>query len=194
VSTQSPSAPRKLPITIATDLENLIGIPASSSPPTEQDGPVLETSRRHSSWLAACVLLLAEFIDDSSDPCALFADLQEIAQGNSGSVYSACATPTITLQFRPPTPTSLAFVIFPKEDDEDNEGLVQSKRGLVAIKCIQLLRGHTEKLVDLWRELELARALRHANALRMEQLYDDVARFGCCWQGGQVSPGGSGGW
>jgi hypothetical protein len=125
VSTQSPSAPRKLPITIATDLENLIGIPASSSPPTEQDGPVLETFPRHPSWLTACVLPLTEFINDSSDPLALFADLQEIAQGKSGSVYSACATPTIASQFRPPMPTSPASVIFPEEDNEDDEGLVQ---------------------------------------------------------------------
>src|SRR6266403_5787928 len=36
-----------------------------------------------------------------------------IAQGESSSVYSACATPTIASQFRPPTPTSLASA-FPK--------------------------------------------------------------------------------
>ncbi|KAF8496160.1 kinase-like domain-containing protein [Russula emetica] len=155
--TPHPSAPlvtvRQPPIAIATDLENLIGVSASSlsSPPTEQDGPVLETTPRYPSWLAAGVLPLAEFIDDSSDPRALFTDLQEIAQSESGSVYSACATPTA------------------------NEGLVQSKQGLVAIKCVPLLRGRTEKLADLRRELELARALRHANVLRMERLYVDVA-------------------
>ncbi|KAI0282000.1 kinase-like domain-containing protein [Russula aff. rugulosa BPL654] len=161
---------------IATDLENLIGVSASSlsSPPSEQDGPVLETTSRYPSWLADGVLPLAEFIDDSSDPRALFTDLQEIAQGESGSVYSACATPTIASQFQPPTPTSPLSEIFPKEDGAD-EGFAQSKRGLVAIKCVPLLRGRTEKLADLRRELELAHALRHANVLRMERLYVDVA-------------------
>jgi hypothetical protein len=177
--TPPPSTPpvtvRRPPIAIATDLENLIGVPASSlsSPPTEQDGPVLETTPRYPSWLAAGVLPLAEFIDDSSDPRALFSDLQEIAQGESGSVYSACA-PTVASQFRPPTPTSPMSEISPEGDEED-EGLAQSKQGLVAIKCVPLLRGRTEKLVDLRRELELARALRHANVLRMERLYVDVA-------------------
>ena len=167
---------RQPPIAIATDLENLIGVPASSlsSPPTEQDGLVLETTPRYPSWLAAGVLPLAEFIDDSSDPRALFTDLQEIAQGESGSVYSACATPTVASQFRPPTPTSPVSEIFPEGDGAD-EGLAQSMQGLVAIKCVPLLRGHTEKLADLRRELELARALRHANVLRMERLYVDVA-------------------
>lgn len=177
--TPPPSAPvtvRRPPIAIATDLENLIGVSASSlsSPPTEQDGPVLETTPRYPSWLAAGVLPLAEFIDDSSDPRALFTDLQEIAQGESGSVYSACAAPTITSQFRPPTPTSPVSEISP-EGDEADEDLAQSKQGLVAIKCVPLLRGSTEKLADLRRELELARALRHANVLRMERLYVDVA-------------------
>jgi hypothetical protein len=171
-----PVAVHRPPITIATDLENLIGVPASSlsSPPTEQDGPVLETTPRYPSWLAAGVLPLAEFIDDSSDPRALFTDLQEIAQGESGSVYSACAAPNVTSQFRPPTPTSLVSEISP-EGDEADEGLAQSKQGLVAIKCVPLLRGRTEKLADLRRELELARALRHANVLRMERIYVDVA-------------------
>jgi hypothetical protein len=177
--TPPPSAPvtvRRPPIAIATDLENLIGVSASSlsSPPTEQDGPVLETTPRYPSWLAAGVLPLAEFIDDSSDPRAQFTDLQEIAQGESGSVYSACGALTVASQFRPPTPTSPVSEIAP-EGDETDEGLAQSKQGLVAIKCVPLLRGRTEKLADLRRELELARALRHANVLRMERLYVDVA-------------------
>jgi hypothetical protein len=175
-SSAPPVTDRRPPIAIATDLENLIGVPASSlsSPPTEQDGPVLETTPRYPSWLAAGVLPLAEFIDDSLDPRALFTDLQEIAQGESGSVYSACAAPTVAFQFRPPTPTSPVCKISP-EGDEADEGLAQSKQGLVAIKCVPLLRGRTEKLADLRRELELARALRHANVLRMERVYVDVA-------------------
>ena len=160
----------------ATDLKNLIGVSASSlsPPPTGQDGPVLETNPRYPSWLAADVLPLAEFIDDSSDPRALFTDLQEIAQGESGSVYSACATPTVASQFRPPTPTSPVSEVSP-EWDETEKGLAQSKQGLVAIKCVPLSRGCAGKLADLRRELELTRALHHANVLRMERLYVDIA-------------------
>ena len=171
----APVAVGRPSIAIATDLENLIGVPASSlsMPPIEQDGPVLGTSPRYPSWLAAVVLPLAEFIDDSSDPRALFTDLQEIAQGESGSVYSVCAAPTVASQFRPPPPTSPLSEI--SEGDEVDDGLAQSKQGLVAIKCIPLLRGRTEKLANLRRELELARALRHSNVLRMERLYVDVA-------------------
>jgi hypothetical protein len=137
---------------------------------------------RYPAWLAAVVLPLAEFIDDSADPRALFADLQEIAQGESGSVYAARAVPAVAHQFRPPaplspvpgsaSPSSSPSLSAPAEEEE--EGVGQQTHELVAIKRVRLLRGGTEKLLDLRRELELARALRHANVLRMERLYVDV--------------------
>ena len=182
--TPPPSAPpvtvRRPPITIATDLENVIGIPVSLSTPMIQvedieNGPVLASTPSYPSWLAAIVLPLAEFIDDRADPRALFTDLQEIGQGESGSVYSACAAPTVAPQFRPPTPCSPVSEISLPEGDEADEGRAQPKQGLVAIKCVPLLRGGTEKLADLRRELELTRALRHPNLLYMERLYVDVA-------------------
>jgi hypothetical protein len=117
---------------------------------------------RYPAWLAAIVLPLAEFIDDAADPHVLFTELQEIAQGESGSVYSAHAAPSVVQQFRPLSPRS------PTEDS--TEGASQ-----VAIKRIPLQRGGTTKLVDLRHELELTRALHHANVLRMERLYVDVA-------------------
>jgi hypothetical protein len=124
------------------------------------------------------VLPLSEFIDDSADPRALFTDLQEIAQGESGSVYSAHAVPAAAPQFRPPIPRSPATgssPFSPASEAEAEEENAQQKQELVAIKRIRLLSGGTEKLIDLRRELELARALRHANVLRMERLYVDVA-------------------
>ena len=145
---------------------------------------------RYPAWLTAVVLPLAEFIDDSADPRALFSDLQEIAQGESGSVYSARAVPAVAPQFRPPPPRSPApGSISPRsttpeqgnEEDED-DAQSQQKHELVAIKRVPLLRGGTEKLMDLRRELELAHALRHANVLRMERLYVDVAEE-CLWIG-----------
>ena len=146
---------------------------------------------RYPAWLAAVVLPLAEFIDDSADPRALFSDLQEIAQGESGSVYSARAVPAVAPQFRPPPPRSptpggisSSRSSTPEkgnaededvDEDEQSEQKQKQQHQLVAIKRVPLLRGGTEKLMDLRRELELARALRHANVLRMERLYVDVA-------------------
>ena len=174
-----PVTVRQPPISIATDLENIIGVSPSSLSSASmgqtkeiEDGPVLVATPRYPSWLAAVVLPLAEFIDDSADPRVLFTDLQEIAQGESGSVYSACAAPTVASQFQPSTPSSPASEIAsPEEADKSRP---QPKQGLVAIKCVPLLRGNTEKVADLRRELELSRALRHPNVLCMERLYVDV--------------------
>lgn len=177
-------------------------VPPSSAEPTteddvENDGIMRPkftftgaATPRYPAWLAAVVLPLAEFIDDSADPRALFSDLQEIAQGESGSVYSARAVPAVVPQFRPPPPRSPAPGSISSrsttpergyEEDEDGADL-QQKHELVAIKRVPLLRGGTEKLMDLRGELELARALRHANVLRMERLYVDVAEE-CLWIG-----------
>jgi hypothetical protein len=140
------------------------------------------------------VLPLAEFIDDSADPRALFSDLQKIAQGESGSVYSARAVPAVAPQFRPPPPrsptpggisssrSSTPEKENTEDEDEDEQPEQKQQHQLVAIKRVPLLRGGTEKLMDLRRELELARALRHANVLRMERLYVDVAEE-CMWIG-----------
>ena len=183
-------------------------VPPSSTEPTnkeekeeeqvENDGIVRPrftftgaATPRYPAWLAAVVLPLAEFIDDSADPRALFSDLQEIAQGESGSVYSARAVPAVAPQFRPPPPRSPApspsssRSSTPEKEGNEEEEDEQSKHHhhqLVAIKRVPLLRGGTEKLMDLRRELELARAMRHANVLRMERLYVDVAEE-CLWIG-----------
>ena len=199
--TPPPSAPpmsvRRPPLPVPPiDVEGFNCVPTSSPlswGSTEQtkqadNGIVPPTSTstgaatpRYPAWLAAVVLPLAEFIDDSADPRVLFTDLQEIAQGESGSVYSARAAPTVAHQFRPPTPgspasgTSSPSSTSEKGEVEEGSGAQQKqKHELVAIKRVPLLPGGTEKLKDLQRELEFARTLRHANVLRMEQLYVDV--------------------
>jgi p21-activated kinase 1 len=199
--TPPPSAPpmpvrRPPPPVPPIDGEGLNGVPTpspSSWGPTEETNqvendilPPTYTSTgaaapRYPAWLAAVVLPLAEFVDDSADPRALFTDLQEIAQGESGSVYSARAAPAVAPQFRPPMPRSPASgrsspsSTSEKEMEEEDYGAQQKqKHELVAIKRVPLLPGGTEKLIDLRRELEFARALRHANVLRMERLYVDV--------------------
>ena len=176
--TPPPSAPfvpiRRPPIPIATtNAENSSAVSSSSSssiPTQHTKGHIVRPSfaatgaARYPAWLAAIVLPLSEFVDDAADPHALFTDLQEIAQSESGSVYSARAAPSVVQQFRPPTPRS------PRSSLQDPKESTH-----VAIKRVPLVRGGTAKLIDLRRELELARALRHANVLRMERLYVDVA-------------------
>jgi p21-activated kinase 1 len=192
--TPPPSAP---PVSVdwppaaigATDLENPNGVlpsllsSASSEPVKELANGAMPprftstgaATPRYPSWLAAIVLPLAEFIDDSADPHALFTDLQEIAQGESGSLYSARAAPVVAPQFRPPTPRSPASgCSSPSSLSDDESGVSQQKPTLVAIKRVPLVRDTTTGLTDMRRELELARALRHANVLRMERLYVDV--------------------
>jgi hypothetical protein len=178
-----PFAPRRPPIAISTtNLESQAPIASSSTslpaastePPSDDDASSTASQNpRYPAWLAAIVLPLVEFIDDAADPRAIFTDLQEIAQGESGSVYAAHAVPAVAQQFRPMTPRSPARRLSQEckrfEKDSGEGGAAQ-----VAIKRVMIPRGGSSKLVDLRRELELARALRHANVLRMERLYVDV--------------------
>jgi len=130
-------------------------------------------SPRYPAWLAAIVLPLVEFIDDAVDPRTLFTDLQEIAQGESSSVYSAHAAPSVAPQFQPLSPRSPARTLSQdKISVSDKEGCEGTP--MVAIKRIALPRTGSPKLVELQRELEFMRSLRHANILRMERLYVDV--------------------
>ena len=195
--TPPPSAPlvpvRRPPIAITTtNLEDTLAsssslpLPAAASVQAEQvengdgDAPPSEAQSgslnpRYPAWLAAIVLPLAEFIDDAADPRAIFTDLQEIAHGESGSVYAAHAVPSVAQQFQPMTPRSPARTLSQesKRIDKDKEGC-EGGTPVVAIKRVPLLRGGSTKLTDLQRELELARSLRNANVLRMERLYVDV--------------------
>ena len=157
LETQGPIASSSV-LPAAAAVENL-----DASPSTLQTGP---QSPRYPAWLAAIVLPLAEFIDDAADPRAIFTDLQEIAQGESGSVYAAHAVPAVAQQFQPMTPRSPARGL---SQPFDEGGAAQ-----VAIKRVPIPHDGSPKLAELRRELELARCLRHANVLRMERLYVDV--------------------
>ena len=179
-SAESPPSPppRRPPIAISTT--NLASTASSSSLPVAavaDDDDTQTTSApqnpRYPAWLAAIVLPLVEFIDDAADPRTIFTDLSEIAQGESGSVYAAHAVPAVAQQFRPMTPRSPARQLSQesKRFEKDEGGVAQ----VVAIKRVLIPRdGSSSKIVDLQRELELTRSLRHANVLRMERLYVDV--------------------
>ena len=81
------------------------------------------------------------------DPRDLYADLQEIAEGESGSVYTARVVNS------PSAPADPAFV---------------------AIKQVALVPSGSAKLDDLQKELSLMKQVRHPNILHMESLYVDL--------------------
>ncbi|KAI0311669.1 kinase-like domain-containing protein [Amylostereum chailletii] len=121
---------------------------------------------RYPGWLSHVVQPLSEFIDSSLDPRELFADLQEIAEGESGSVFSArVLAPPPTHRFVPPTPTS---------PFRSSAARQQQAQDMVALKAIPIAPEGSPKLLDLRRELELVRGVRHPNVLKMEGVYVDL--------------------
>ncbi|KAA1474190.1 kinase-like protein [Dentipellis sp. KUC8613] len=134
--------------------------PAAVSPASSSPSP-LTPRERYPGWLSEVVRPLSDFIDDTVDPRDLFDDLQEIAEGESGSVYAARVIahrkqPGV----QPPTPTS------------PYEGT--SKVEMVAIKNVPILPSGSPKLFELRRELDLLRGFRHPNLLLMQTLYVDL--------------------
>ncbi|KAG0706214.1 kinase-like domain-containing protein [Suillus ampliporus] len=112
-------------------------------------------SERLPEWVADAVAPLSEFIIDV-DPQEYFTDLQEIAEGESGSVYAArLLCPPSTLS--PPLPPETTHV---------------------AIKSISLQPQSqptiSAKLQDLRQEMELMRGVQNEHVLRMDAFYVNV--------------------
>ena len=119
-----------------------VGSPLSMS--TASPSPLTPESR-YPGWVNEVVEPLRPYIDAKADPRDLFADLHEIAEGESGSVYAA----------RIVAPSSM-------------------EAAFVAIKQVTLVPSGSAKLDDLQRELSLMKQVRHANILRMEAVYVDL--------------------
>lgn len=113
--------------------------PSSSSPSPSSPAP------RYPGWLSAVVAPLKGFINDQIDPRELYADLREIAEGESGSVYAA-------------------RVLAPQKKSEE----------FVAIKNIAIMPSGTPKIDDLRRELALMEGISHPHILTMGALYVDL--------------------
>ena len=103
---------------------------------------------RYPGWVSTVVEPLKEYIDERIDPRTLYFDLQEIAEGESGSVFAA------RVQKLPSSSSAEPFV---------------------AIKQVALLPSGSSKLVDLERELKLLKGLSHPHILNMSSLYVDTA-------------------
>jgi len=140
-------APEAALLTSTTDTFGVGGRDSDSD-----DGFTLSLPKAHSQsqrlpgWIADAVSPLSEFMVDV-DPQEYFADLQEIAEGESGSVYAARLV-------CPPNTLSLPL------------GTTH-----VAIKAIAIHPAVSPKLQDLSHEMELMRGVHHDHVLRMDAFY-----------------------
>ncbi|KAJ6542664.1 kinase-like protein [Mycena capillaripes] len=132
--------------------------------PTSLDDVTHEPDR-YLGWVAATVAPLQEFIDEVVDPHEFYGDLQEIAEGESGSVFSAELRPGAYVH-------KLRLPSLVKVRDADE--LAKGRRVLVAMKCVALIPGGSQKLVDVRKECSLLHGLRCEQILGIDALYVDV--------------------
>ncbi|KAF4586383.1 hypothetical protein EYR38_010659 [Pleurotus pulmonarius] len=125
----------------------------------------LSPYQRYRGWQHEVVKPLEEFIDEAVDPRDYYLDLQEIAEGESGSVYSARLASSDKIH-------KLKLPPLTKARDAEERGT--NKPTLVAIKNIPILPGGSPKLVDLRRELKLMKGLWNSNILGMDAVYVDL--------------------
>jgi p21-activated kinase 1 len=144
------------------------GAPGSSGLPTPlasgATASPLSPFQRYRGWLSEVVAPLEEFIDEAVDPRDYYLDLQEIAEGESGSVYAARLTDKNIHKLKLP----------PLVKAQDGDDLANGKTTLVAIKSVAIMPSGSPKLLDLERELTLMRGLWHDNVLSMDAVYVDL--------------------
>lgn len=137
------------------DLDSRFLSPSSDSiSPSPNSSTGTSPLARYRGWVSEVLAPLEDFIDHATDPKDLYADLQEIAEGDSGSVY-------------------VARVVDRRKAKKSRAADGDAR--LVAIKCIPLVPGGSQKLVDLRKELLLMSCIRHENVLAMDGLYVDLA-------------------
>jgi p21-activated kinase 1 len=119
---------------------------------------------RYRGWQSEVVAPLEEFIDDMVDPHDHYLDLKEIAEGESGSVYSARLIYKDAVRLRLP----------PLVKARDSEDIANGREILVAIKSVAILPSGSQKLNDLRHELTLMRGLAQENLISLDALYVDL--------------------
>ncbi|KAF9264479.1 kinase-like protein [Marasmius fiardii PR-910] len=122
-------------------------------------------AQRYPGWLSEVLKPLEEFIDESIEPRDYYFDLQEIAEGESGSVFAARVTETGNIH-------KLKLPPLIKAQNADNQ--MRGAATVVAIKCVQIVPTGSTKLEDLRGELTLLKGLSHPNILTMDALYVDL--------------------
>ncbi|KAJ7270709.1 kinase-like domain-containing protein [Mycena haematopus] len=122
-------------------------------------------AQRYAGWLAAAVAPLEEYIDELIDPHEFYGEMQEIAEGENGSVYAATILPDAPIhKLRLP----------PLVKARDIDTLARGEAAVVALKLVEVLPGGSQKLVDVRRECELLKGLRCEQVLGVDALYVDV--------------------
>jgi p21-activated kinase 1 len=124
----------------------------------------LSPFQRYRGWLSEVVAPLEKFIDEAVDPRDYYLDLQEIAEGESGSVYAARLTDKNLHKLKLP----------PLIKAKDSAQPPDQPTTLVAIKSVAILPSGSPKLVDLERELTLMRGLWYEHVLSMDAVYVDL--------------------
>lgn len=127
---------------------------------------------RYPGWLSGVVNPLAPFIDATVEPRDHYVELQEIAEGESGSVFAARVDPDHADKLR----------LHPYVKSRDTEETEKGAPALVAIKIIAITPPsasnvevpEAQKLIDLERELKLMKGLWHENILGLDALYVDL--------------------
>ena len=126
---------------------------------------------RYPGWLSGVVNPLAPFIDATVEPRDHYVELQEIAEGESGSVFAARVVPDHADKLR----------LHPYVKNHDTEEIEKGAPALVAIKIIAITPPSSnvevpeaQKLIDLERELKLMKELWHENILGLDALYVDL--------------------
>ncbi|KAJ7489242.1 kinase-like protein [Mycena latifolia] len=138
----------------------------------EQEDEGEEEAHRYSGWVATrAVAPLADFIDEAADPRDFYCDLQEIAEGESGSVYSAALIPTAPLHRLKLPPLARA---------RHAHNVESGRRMLVAIKIVAMMPGGSQKFRDVHHECRLLRGLWCEQVLGIDALYVDLVD-GALW-------------
>ncbi|KAF8731601.1 hypothetical protein AX14_004586 [Amanita brunnescens Koide BX004] len=120
---------------------------------------------RYRGWLSEVVKPLEDFIDEAIDPREYYIDLQEIAEGESGSVFAArIASGEDMTKLR----------LSPALMQRDREVLDSGEPVAIAIKSVAIVPSGSPKLLELERELKLMQGLSHEYILGMDALYVDL--------------------
>lgn len=139
-------------------------VPMATTMSNASSATPLSPFQRYRGWLSAVVAPLEEFIDESVDPRDHYLDLNEIAEGDSGSVFASVLNPETAHRLRLP----------PLVKAKDADDMMAGRTVLVAIKSVAIVPSGSPKLVDLQHELTLMRGLCHENVLGMDGVYVDL--------------------
>lgn len=128
--------------------------------PPAPDSPLDD---RYHGWMSEVVRPLEAYIDQGVDPRDHYVDLKEIAEGESGTIFSARLVERDSHLLR----------LSPMVKAMDKDDFAHGRSAIVAIKSVMILPDGSPKLKDLQHELGLLKGLRHDNFIALDALYLD---------------------